>query len=76
MTDSTIITELPNTKVGYYNVNESLTWDGSFHLAIQDIRNGQLITLDVDLETHIDIMDFLEKHPKIGSLAMLKKQCQ
>lgn len=74
MTDSIIINELPSTKVGYYDIDESIAWDGSFQLAIQDARDGKLITLDVDLETHIEIFEFLENHPQIGSLAMLKKQ--
>lgn len=75
-TTTPVVQTLNGTKVGAYKVNESLTWDGSFHLAIQDLRDGQLLTLDVDLETHTEILEFLEKHPRIGSLKMLKKQCQ
>ena len=75
-TTTPVVHTLNGTKVGAYKVNESLTWDGSFHLAIQDLRDGQLITLEVDLETHSDILDFLLTHPRIGSLPMLQKQCQ
>ena len=68
MTDSKIVNELPSTKIGFYHIEESMTEDGFFRLTIQDVRDGAELRLDVDLETHIKVMEFLESRPQIGSL--------
>tara|TARA_B100000446_G_scaffold41758_1_gene37416 strand:- start:7410 stop:7646 length:237 start_codon:yes stop_codon:yes gene_type:complete len=71
MTDSKIINELPGTKVGYYHIDEQMTEDGYFRLTIQDVRDGKELALDVDLETHIKILEFLETRQHLGSLDTL-----
>ncbi len=72
MSNSTIINELPSTKVGYYHIEEKMTVDGFFRLTIHDVRDGKELSLDVDLETHIKILEFLETRQHLGSLDVLK----
>ena len=72
MTDSKIINELPGTKIGYYHIEEQMTEDGYFRLTIHDVRDGKELSLDVDLETHITILDFLETRQHVGSLDALE----
>ncbi len=74
MTDSKIIHELPTVKIGYNHIEEQMMEDGGIRLVILDVRDGEVFSLDVDLETHIEVFEFLETHQQVGSLAMLKKQ--
>jgi len=74
MTDSKTINELPVVKIGYYHIEEKMMEDGNIRLVILDVRDGEVFSLDVDLETHIGVFEFLETHQNIGSLDALEKR--